>query len=113
MAERISDIKNRIDYLYGVSDRCNKIRLPLSLISLLGISGTAVSASLFSTPYAGETLVIITAACATTSIISVGALALASRLSRDADDEIFELENKYSVDLEKNAFMERISGYTR
>ena len=113
MAERISDIRKRLNYLNEVSERCNKARFPLGLVSLLGLSSTAVSASLLATPYASEGLVSVTAACTAATIFSVGALALSSKLSRDAEDEIFDLEYEYCDDLEKEKFMERISGYTR
>ena len=113
MAERISDIRNRLDYLQGVNDRCNKLRLPLSVISLIGISCTAVSGCLFTTPFAGETLAAVTAGCATASAVSIGAYAMVSKLLRSTEDEIYDIEFEHSEDLEKEEFMERISGYTR
>lgn len=113
MAAKISSIKNRLDYLYELTDRCNKVKLPLAAISLLGISGTAVSASLFGTPYAGETLGLITASCAVVTALSVGGFVFVDKVIRDSDDEIFDIEVKYSEDLEKYNFMERISSYTR
>lgn len=113
MAERISDIRNRLNYLQGVNDRCNKLRLPFGIISLASVSCTAVSGCLFTTPLAGETLGAVTAGCVTASAISVGIFAMASKLARSTEEEIYDIEFEYSEDLEKEKFMERISAYTR
>ena len=111
--ERISDIRNRLDYLQGVSNRCTKLRLPTGLLSLVGLSSTAVSSSLFATPYAGDTLGTITAACATISVFCIGSYILTSKLAKEAEDEIFEIEDKYYLELEKESFMNRITSYTK
>lgn len=113
MAERISDIRNRLNYLQGVNDRCNKLRLPFGIMSLASVSGTAVSGCLFTTPLAGETLVAVTAGCVTASAISIGIFVMASKLAKSTEEEIYDIEFEHSEDLEKEKFMERISTYTR
>lgn len=111
--ESINRVKERINYLTGVTERCNKVKLPLAISSLIGLSSSAVLASLYATPYVGETLNTATATVGTLSALSLGIYFMAVKLSEISEEEIFDLEEKYYLELEKDEFMERVSSYTR
>ena len=113
MVDNITRVKNRISYLNGVTERCNKVKLPLAITSFVGLSSSAVLASLYATPYVGENLNIATAAVGSLTAVSLGVYFMAVKLSEMSEDEIFDLEEKYYFDLQKDEFMDKVSSYTR
>lgn len=111
--ENINRVKTRINYLTEVTERCNKVKLPLAITSLIGLSSSAVLVSLYATPYVGEVLNTATATVGSLSAVSLGIYFMAVKLSSMSEDEIFELEEKYYLELQKDDFMEKVSSYTR
>lgn len=111
--ENINRVKTRINYLTEVTERCNKVKLPLAITSLIGLSSSAVLASLYATPYVGEVLNTATVTVGSLSAVSLGIYFMAVKLSSMSEDEIFELEEKYYLELQKDDFMEKVSSYTR
>lgn len=112
--EKISVIRERLDYLHDIEYRGSKLNFILGGISLASVASCATSLSLYTTPIVDQVnLPCITAGTLTSAIVSLLGAYFVSRKLRDTEEEIIYLEDKYYPELMSEQFMERISSYTR